>query len=175
MKTRIALPLSFMAFVPFALAALPDTVNYQSPKADITFVHPDKFKDIKDSYMPSEKGQKGLLDIFGKFVVSVADDLIPNGCKLTMTFTDVDFAGDFEPWHGPQSDDIRIVKDIYPPDYKFSWKVTDASGRVLREGTENLRDIDFQMNRSLADDFGPIQSDKDEIRDWMHRHLRHLK
>ena len=78
-----------------------------------------------------------------------------------MTFTDVDFAGDFEPWRGAQGDDIRIIKDIYPPDYKFTWSVTNAAGQVVKQGNEDLSDMDFSgMHRSL-DNSSPIQSDKD--------------
>ena len=41
--------------------------------------------------------------------------MVPEGDKLTITFTDIDLAGDFEPWRGPQWDEVRIVKAIYPP------------------------------------------------------------
>jgi len=166
--------LGFAAITSMALANLPDTVVYKSPKAEIVFPHPDKYKDIKDAYMATEKGEKANLDILGNCIVEEANDRLPAGDKLTMEFTDVDLAGDFEPWRGAQADDVRIVRDLYPPDYKFTWKVTDAAGKVLKEGTEDLRDIDFQMKVSL-DDSTPLKPDKAELRDWLSSHLRGWK
>jgi hypothetical protein len=52
--------------------------------------------------------------------------------------------------------------------------VTDAAGKVLKEGTEDLRDIDFQMKVSL-DDSTPLKPDKAELRDWLSSHLRGWK
>ena len=70
--------------------------------------------------MPSETSERGQLEMLRRYLTEVADSYIPDGCKLTMTFTDIDLAGDFEPWRGPQADDIRIIRDIYPPNFKFA-------------------------------------------------------
>jgi len=171
--TAIIALLGSLSIVTIAAADLPDPVTYHSAKANVIFQHPSKFKDIRDAYSPTDKGEKGLLDIFGQEIVDRADDVLPTGYHLTMTFTDVDFAGDFEPWRGAEADEIRIVKDIYPPAYTFTWSVTNAAGQVVKQGNEKLRDIDFQMHRSL-DDSSPIQSDKDEIDDWIRQNLRHF-
>ena len=88
------------------------------------------------------------------------------GCKLTVTFTDIDLAGEFEPWRGPQFDEVRIVKDIYPPGFKFAYTLTDANGKVLKEGTENIRDMNFQM-RLLIDTNDTLRYEKDILTDWM--------
>jgi hypothetical protein len=165
--------LGSLSLVPIVLADLPDPITYHSAKADVVFVHPNKFKDIRDGYNPTDKGQKGQLDIFGHEILDRADDTLPAGYHLKMTFTDVDFAGDFEPWRGAEADEIRVIKDIYPPAYKFTWSVTNAAGQVVKQGNVDLRDMDFQMHRSL-DNSSPIQSDKDEIDDWIRENLRHL-
>jgi hypothetical protein len=174
MKAVSTIPLMGVLLLGSVLnAALPDPVTYQSPKAEIIFQHPDNYTDIKDAFTPTEKGEKGYLDILGNYIVELANHLIPDGDKLTMVFTDVDLAGDFEPWRGAQADDIRIIKDIYPPDYKFTWKVTNPAGQVVKQGNEDYRDIDFQMNFSI-DDSTPLKQDKAEFQSWMHEHLRHL-
>ncbi len=144
-------------------------------KTEVIFDHPENFKDIKTGSLSSEKGEQGQLEILRKGIVSTADNYLPDGCKLTMIFTDIDLAGDFEPWRGAQADDIRIIKDIYPPDYKFTWKVTDAGGRVLKEGKENLRDIDFQMKASSIDREEPLGNDLAVLNDWLRHNLRDLK
>jgi len=174
MKIVSAIPLTGVLLLgSVSTAALPDPVTYQSPKAEIIFQHPDKYTDIKDAFTSTEKGEKGNLDILGNYIVELANHLIPDGYKLTMVFTDVDLAGDFEPWRGPQADDIRIIKDIYPPDYKFTWKVTGPAGQVVKQGNEDYRDIDFQMHFSI-DYTTPLKDDKAEFQNWMDEHLRKL-
>ena len=37
---------------------------------------------------------------------------------------------------------------IYPPAFKFTYSVTDPSGKVVRKGSEDIRDLDFQIGWS---------------------------
>ena len=152
-----------------------DSEAADEAKTQVIFDHPEKYTDIKDGNMSSEKGERGQLEILRKDIVSTAGNYLPDGWKLSMVFTDIDLAGDFEPWRGGQADNIRIIKDIYPPGYKFTWKVTDATGRVLQQGTENLRDIDFQMKATMIDRSETLGNDKAVLNDWLRHTLRDLK
>ena len=61
--------------------------------------------------------------------------------------TDVDVAGEFEPWRGPQFDRVRIMREIYPPRIDLEFRLTDYRGAVVREGRRRLRD---PLNRTCA-------------------------
>jgi hypothetical protein len=91
---------------------------------------------------------------------------------LKVTFTDIDLAGDYEPWRGPQLMDVRIVKSIYPPRLTFTFQLTDESGRVLSEGERKLVDLGFQMRitRSFNDDL--LRYEKDMLTDWLRDELK---
>jgi hypothetical protein len=52
--------------------------------------------------------------------------------------------------------------------------VTDASGRVVREGSEDIRDMNFQM-RLTIDASDPLHYEKDILDDWARSKLRGLK
>ncbi len=141
-------------------------------RAEVVFDHPEKFTDVKDSSMPTEQGFRGHPPRpCREYLLHQAQSFVPEGCKLTLTFTDIDLAGDFEPWRGPQFDDIRIVKSIYPPHFKFRFALADASGRVIREGDEDLVDLAFDM-RSTLDRQDPLRYEKEILKDWMRRQLR---
>jgi hypothetical protein len=144
-----------------------------APRTEVIFDHPEKFTDVKDSYVPSDKGRDAILDTLRSFLVHRADPMIPEGDKLTITFTDIDLAGEYEPWRGAQYDDVRIVKSIYPPAFKFTYSVTDASGKVIREGSENIRDLNFQM-RLTIDASDPLRYEKDILDEWARTKLRDL-
>ncbi len=167
MKARILL-----AVFTGLIAACPRSAFASSaPRALVAFDHPEKFTDVADLYPPTDQGRDYILKTLSDFLVNEAGRLVPAGCKLSMTFTDIDLAGAFEPWRGPQFDDIRIVKDIYPPRFKFSYMLTDAAGRVLLQGRENLLDLNFQ-NRLVLDRQDPLCYEKDILKDWMRGHLR---
>jgi hypothetical protein len=88
-----------------------------------------------------------------------------------VTFTDIDLAGEYEPWRGPQFSDVRIVKSIYAPRFKFSYKVTDATGKTVKEGNEDIRDLAFDM-RLTIDRQDPLRFEKDILKDWIGSTLR---
>jgi len=142
-------------------------------RTEVIFDHPENFTDVKDSYTPSDKGRDAILENIRSFLVHRTESLVPDGYKLTITFTDIDLAGEFEPWRGAQFDDVRIVKAIYPPAFKFSYSVTDPSGRIVREGTEDIRDMNFQM-RVTIDLSDQLRYEKDILGDWARSKLKNL-
>jgi hypothetical protein len=143
-------------------------------KTEVVFDHPENFTDVKDSDLPSDRGRDEILSRIRTFLVSRATPRLPAGDTLRVTFTDIDLAGDFEPWHGAQWSDVRIVKDIYPPAFKFSYTVTDPSGRVVKQGAENIRDLNFQT-RLVLDNSDSLRYEKDILGDWTSSTLRGLR
>ncbi len=167
---RIALAALAMAAV-FSLRA--GTVATDS-RVDVVFDHPEKFADVKDSFMDTEKGRDYILQNIRAYIVDRATRLLPAGAHLSMTFTDIHLAGQFEPWRGPQWDEVRIIKDIYPPSFQFSYEVTDASGRVLKQGKEDVRDMGFQY-RAALDQTDSLRYEKSFLDDWLRYNLPRTK
>ena len=148
-----------------------------APKAtdrvQITFDHPEKFRDIKDHEQPTDRGQEAILNQIRTFMVKRAEQYLPGGYGLTVTFTDIDLAGDFEPWRGPNWDDVRMVKDIYPPSFRFAYSITDETGKVVKSGNEDITDLAFQM-RTTIDSNDPLHYEKDILNDWLRQHLHNI-
>jgi hypothetical protein len=173
MKTPSLLSASLVALaVALPSFAAPETEK--SAKSDariqVEYVDPEKFTDVKDDYFGSEKGRDSYLDQLKEYIVQRANRRLPAGQTLTVSISDIDMAGDFEPWRGPRFNDVRIVKDIYPPRIDLSYKVTDASGKVVSEGKRELRDLSFMMNLSI-DRQDPLRHEKNLLDDWMRRDL----
>jgi hypothetical protein len=139
----------------------------------VVFDHPEKFTDVKDDMMETEKGRNAILKQIAKFIVERSEKLLPEGYTLTLTFTDIDLAGDFDPSFGPQFDHVRIVKSIYPPAFKFTYVVTGPTGEVVKQGAEDIRDLAFDM-RTTLDRQDPLHFEKDILSDWMRSTLRGL-
>lgn len=145
-----------------------------APRAEVAFVHPENFTDVKDDMIGTEKGRDATLGLLREYLVSRSGHYVPEGQLLTVTVTDVDLAGEFEPWHGGNSQDIRIVKDIYAPKIDLSFKLADASGKVLQEGTRQLRDLAFLMKLSINRD-DPLRHEKTLLDDWLRRDFVRVK
>jgi hypothetical protein len=166
----------FSAVLGLVTAAALHAADTSTPPSRIAviFDHPDKFTDVKDSEPPTDHGQDAIMATLRNYLVMKTSQIIPEADKLTITFTDIDLAGDFEPWRGPQWSGVRIVKDIYPPAFKFTYEVTDPSGKVVKGGTESLRDGGFQF-RSVIDNNDPLRYEKAVLNDWAQSTLTRLK
>jgi hypothetical protein len=160
--------------IALTLAARAADLQGSAARVDVVFDHPENFTDVKDANFPTDSGRNAILSRIREFLVREATRYLPAGDDLTITFTDIDLAGDFEPWRGPQWDDVRVVKDIYPPAFKFSYSVTDASGKVLKQGSENIRDLNFQ-SRLVLDTSDTLRYEKDILKDWVRANLKGLK
>lgn len=140
----------------------------------VVFSHPEKFTDVRDneSDFENERGREHYLPLLQEFLQQQGATRLAPGQQLTITFSDIDLAGDFEPWRGVQYSDIRIIKDIYIPRLTFAFKLTDGKGQVLKEGERKLQDLGYQMRltRGFRDD--PLRYEKDMLDDWLRDELR---
>lgn len=101
-----------------------------------------------------------------------ADKQLPPGQKLDVTITDIKRAGDYEPWHGPRMDDVRIMRDIYPPRINLQFTLTDADGKVIDQGERKLVDTAYLLNSSLPNSSDPLRYEKRLLNDWLRRELQ---
>lgn len=85
--------------------------------------------------------------------------------KLEMVVTDVDLAGDVRPTFGATSNDIRVVKDIYPPRLTFSYKVLEGD-KVIVAGDEKLRDLGFMQTVGVTND-KPLRYETKMLDEWL--------
>jgi hypothetical protein len=153
------------------MAADKDKKNADAGRVEVVYTNPEKFTDLRDSEFPEDSGREGYLADLKEHLERRAPHYLAEGQKVTVTITDIDMAGEFEPWRGPRMQDVRIVKDIYPPRIKLSFQVTDTSGAVVKEGTRELRDLSFMMNVSINRD-DPLRYEKNLLDDWMRSDLR---
>jgi hypothetical protein len=160
-----------------ALAAALRAVAFDNsgPRIEVKFFEPAHFTDVRDSYPDgTEKGRDATLAELRSFLVKRALRFVPLGQKLSITVTDIDLAGDFEPWRGPDFDHVRIVKDIYPPAIELTFQLKDADGNIVLSGKRSLRDMNF-LGRLSINDSDPLRHEKDLLDDWLNTEFRAAK
>jgi len=146
-------------------------------RVTVIFSHPEKYTDIRDSQsdFENERGRERYLPFIQEYLEQEAVRKLPAGEKLTVTFSDIDLAGDFEPWHGMQFNDVRIIKDLYIPRMTFTFKITDANDAVIKEGERKLTDPGFQMQITTGFRDDPLRYEKSMLSDWLRAELKPAK
>ncbi len=179
MKTS-TLHASLALVIGFASATALLAADKSTPaeaRVTVVFDHPEKYQDLKDSGFDTEnqRGSERYLPLIKEHIEQEAGRLLAPGQRLTITFTDIDLAGDFEPWHGANYHDVRIVKDIYIPRLTFTFQVRDEGGRVLGEGERRLVDLAYQMRIGGGFRDDPLRYEKGMLNDWLRDELRARK
>lgn len=117
-------------------------VEWQDPKS---------FRDVKaTSGIQSRFENRTFKELTKNLNKEAAKVLKPNQ-TLEMVVTDLDLAGDVKPTFGATMNDLRVVKDIYPPRITFSYKVTEGE-QVIIAGNEKLTDLGFMNTIYKAND-----------------------
>ncbi|MCD0246471.1 DUF3016 domain-containing protein [Xanthomonas melonis] len=162
-----------------AQARIRTVTNPQAPRAlssdgrvDVRWSDPAQFSEVRFSGNRWE-AQRGdwVSQLATHFRQSAARQL-PQGQHLSVTITDIRRAGQYEPWHGPRMQDVRVVKDIYPPRLSFSYALTGADGRVIDQGERQLVDPAFLMNGPRLTDSDPLRFEKAMIDNWVRKQFR---
>ena len=108
----------------------------------IVWQSPKDYRDIKSSGELQSRYEKRLFETLTENINKEAAKILKQNQKLEMTITDVDLAGDMRPTFGATANDLRIIKDIYPPRMTFSYQVME-NDKVIIAGDEKLSDMGF--------------------------------
>jgi hypothetical protein len=135
-------------------------------QVEVQYLDPDTFTEFRHAGVGADRNQRGWLDALARHIAQRAGARLPEGQQLTVVVTDVDRAGDYEPWHGGRSADVRIVRDVYPPSMDVDFTLLSADGTILRTGKTSLRDPAFMLrsNRYFDD---PLRYEKAMVDDWV--------
>jgi hypothetical protein len=172
MKTTHLLLMSALALTP--VLGLAGAENRVIARAEVIFFESQKFTDVRDS-ATGDASRTTYLEQLRDHLLEQAKYYVPEGHLLRVTITDVDMAGDFEPWLGPRWDDVRIVKDIYPPRINLTFRLTDADGNVVKEGKRELRDLAFMMKITPGFRSDTLRHEKALLDDWLHNELPRVR
>jgi hypothetical protein len=163
------LPAAVLAALVLAWAGCETTAMTQSPQGHVVvnYDHPEKFTDLKSS---ADGGtEPGYLDSLRNFLVTEAGKYLQPDQTLTMTFTDIDMAGEIG--MNVRNSDVRVLKPSYPLRLNFSYTLSDASGKVLKEGKEEL--VEAFPNVQMGPDRGdPLFHEKTKLADWLRKTLK---
>jgi len=104
------------------------------------------------------------------YITRIANDHLPDGSTLELKITNVDLAGEFEPWR--LNSDARIVRSVYPPRMSLEYSVHDVRGELIDSGKAEIVNPTFDFNigqRFLSQD--NFFYERDLIASWIRNNL----
>ncbi len=117
-----------------------------SADSKISWQDPQAYRDIEAADESQRKFQQRVFKQLEQHLDKLSQ-VLPEGQKLWLNVTDLDLAGKVLPGyaHGINSvRDFRVTKRIDFPQISFSYRLTDANGKVLISGDETIKDMGFQ-------------------------------
>lgn len=147
----------------------PRSLPMQGP-VSVRWEDPANFSEIRYSHNPTESRRGNWVEALAEHIRKYATPRLPAGERMDVDITNIELAGDFEPWHGIQLHDTRFMRDIYPPRITLTFTRTDAKGTVIAQGERKLTDPGFLGGASgLSND--PLRYEKQMIERWLAREL----
>ena len=159
----LALLIGVAATLPISAAPKASTAD---SRIQVEFVNPEKFTDLRADASGNRKGRESYLEQLKGYLIQQAGGQLPQGQRLSVSITNIDMAGDFEPWRGQSLTNVRVVKDQYPPRIDLSFKLTDAKGKVLREGSRELKNLSFMRDAAISRQ-DPLRHEKKLLDGWL--------
>lgn len=169
MKTRIAL-FTLLAVSGLASVQRLHAEETSPQRVTVTYDHPEHFTETREEKaLAPTRASNAYLQTLKTYIEKQGAKQLAPGQRLELVITDIDRAGSFEPWHGGQLREVRIIKDIYPPRIDLNFKLLDADGKVIREGSRKLRDPGFLTSNTAPTSDDSLRYEKRLIDRWLRK------
>lgn len=130
---------------------------------------PATFADTRSNLCRNPVKPAEWLSRLARYTQSRATARLQEGQTLKVTITDIQRAGQCEPWRGPRMDDVRILKDIYPPSISLHYRLTDANGALVSEGDYKQTDLGYLQGSGSLDRNDTLRYEKRMLDTWLRK------
>lgn len=155
----------FSCSAVWAADEAPTVAETQEGVVKIMWQNPQAFRDIKSSGEIQSRYETRLFESLTANLNKQASKLLKPNQKLEMTVTDVDLAGDMRPTFGATVNDLRVIKEVYPPRITFNYQIVE-NNQVIVAGDEKLTDMGFMSGvQSLNDK--PFVYENTMLTNWL--------
>lgn len=179
MKPRLAFFIALMVLATVAGTASAKVRNVTDPDAprslpdqgpvSVRWEDPAQFSEIRYSRNTAESRRGNWVEQLATHLRERAQKRLPAEQRLEVTITDIQRAGNYEPWRGMRFNDTRFIREIYPPRITLTFKRSGADGTIIAEGERKLSDPGFMMGATTGTD--PLRYEKELLDHWLAREL----
>lgn len=149
-----------LIFKPLLVVGLLATATAQAA-VTVKFIKSEGFADIGRMHgRPDE-----TLKLLEEHLQAQAGKYLTGSQDLEIEVTDVNLAGEEEPWWGARMENLRVMRQMTIPTIDLRYKLSEG-GRLLKEGKAHVIDMSYldRMNRYSAGD--PLRYEKRMLDSW---------
>lgn len=158
---RIAVRCAFVLSLSSMLIATTSSANAETV---VSFIHPERFADASLNGGHGLESEQPALTGIARYLEGLGGRYLGSHQSLVIEVTNVDLAGQFEPWR-TLAYAVRVMRDIYPPRIALRYKLTE-DGQVMAEGEAKIVDINYLANPSVRLVQDPLRYEKAMLSDW---------
>jgi Protein of unknown function (DUF3016) len=147
------------------------------PNLRLNYIHPERFTDFRLQGRSESESVRIFSDSISPALSRELGRRLP-GARLSLTFTDVDLAGRYEPWRGPRFFNIRIYRDSTPLRLDFQYALTGARGTVVASGAARVYEAyyqyyDYNVGSRAGLNSNPACYETQALQHWLDQLIRH--
>lgn len=143
----------------------------ESGPVSVTWNDPATFTEFRQSNNRWAASEGNWVQDLAQYMRKRAQQQLAPGARLELTIVDIERAGRYEPWNRPDMQNVRIIRDMYPPRMTVSFRLHDPTGAVVDEGERKLSDQAFLLNASPINMTDPLRYEKRMVDAWLRREL----
>lgn len=145
-------------------------IGVASATVTVKFITPEQFADVRDSGFARGETLAGIeahLQTLAAAQFASAASSSASGKDLLIEVTDVDRAGELEPW-GRDMREVRVLRTVGRPAITLRYVLSEG-GHELRRGEARLSDLSYlnRFNRYPSGD--PIRFEKRMLDEWFNK------
>ena len=149
-----------------ACAATLSWADEMSP-VKLQWKNPDQYRDVRAANESQKRYQQRVFDTLERFLQEKTAVLLADGQSLELTVHDLDLAGDVTPMVGPQHQDIRVIRDLYPPRIDIEFKLYDQQGKVVAQHRDKVKNLGYLSGVSTYRSRQTLGYDKALLQEWV--------
>lgn len=157
-----------------ATTALISSASVFAGTAEVTWSEPDNYSDVRPANESRKAFQKRTFKALDKHIGKMTEKKLPDGYTLKMDVVDLNLAGDVQ-LRG--STLIRVVDRVFIPSMEFSYSLSDANGKVVKEESGvKLKDMSFMDSiKNARYRHESLSYEKAMLDEWFKENLAEFK
>jgi hypothetical protein len=148
-------------------ADLPRAVGTGTP-VSVSWGDPAQFTELRYSHNRHEAAQGDWVEDLASHVAKRVAKVLPAGETVEVEIVDIERAGEYE-WAFGRTDDVRVLRDVYPPRMELRFQRMDANGNVIAEGERRLSDLAYLTGSQPLSASDPLRFEKRMIDQWVRK------
>ena len=156
-------PLGWLVVAAMALGPALGAVPAQAA-VNVSFDNPAGYTDAGLRYGARTAADEPTMRAIRAHLEQLGQHYLRPNQVLKVGVLDIDLAGRFEPWHR-RAYDVRIMRDVTWPRMKLRY-VLNQDGKVLAQGEETIRDMNYLTRSDLRYADGTLRYEKAMLDNW---------